>query len=153
MTQFPRIPILVPLLVGATAVLCSILIQALALRATISLLRREAKLGRMGTSFRTDSVIVTATLAFALLAHLIQIGFWAELFVICGEFTQFGVAYYHSATNFTTLGYGDLVMAPSWRLLGPLEAANGMLMFGVSTAVVFAVIQRLTQTRFADLRG
>jgi hypothetical protein len=43
-------------------------------------------------------------------------------------------------------------MTPPWRLLGPLEAATGMLMFGVSTAVIFAVMQRLIYERFADLR-
>ncbi|HEX8817585.1 MAG TPA: ion channel, partial [Terriglobales bacterium] len=60
--------------------------------------------------------------------------------------------YYHSAVNFTTLGYGDMLLSPHWRMLGPLEAATGMLMFGVSTAQVFTIIQRLAQTRFADLR-
>ena len=75
------------------------------------------------------------------------------LFVICGEFSELGAAYYHSAVNYTTLGYGDLIMTPSWRMLGPLEAANGMLMFGVSTAIIFAVIQRLIQARFTDLRS
>jgi hypothetical protein len=43
-------------------------------------------------------------------------------------------------------------MSPAWRLLGPMEAANGMLMFGLSTALVFAVIQWLIQTRFVDLK-
>jgi len=43
-------------------------------------------------------------------------------------------------------------MTPSWRLLGPLEAVDGMLMFGVTTAMIFAVIQRLVKTRYADLR-
>jgi hypothetical protein len=43
-------------------------------------------------------------------------------------------------------------MTPSWRLLGPLEAANGVLMFGVSTAIIFAVTQRLIEVRFVDLR-
>jgi hypothetical protein len=43
-------------------------------------------------------------------------------------------------------------MSPSWKLLGPLEAADGALMFGVSTAMVFAVISRLILTKFADLR-
>jgi len=43
-------------------------------------------------------------------------------------------------------------MSPSWRLLGPLEAANGMLMFGVTTAMIFAVIQRLIEARFVDLK-
>ena len=72
--------------------------------------------------------------------------------VICGEFPEFGTAYYHSAVNYTTLGYGDVIMTPSWRLLGPLEAANGALMFGVSTAIIFAVMQRLIEARFVDLR-
>jgi hypothetical protein len=49
------------------------------------------------------------------------------------------------------LGYGDLLLIPSWRLLGPLEAANGALMFGVSTAMVFAIIQRLLLAKFEDL--
>jgi len=74
------------------------------------------------------------------------------LFVICGEFSTFEIAYYHSAVNYTTLGYGDVIMSPEWRLLGPLEAANGVLMFGVSTALIFALIQRLLQTRFKDVR-
>ena len=87
------------------------------------------------------------------MAHLIEIAIWAALFLVCGEFSDFGTAYYHSAVNYTTLGYGDMLMTPSWRMLGPLEAANGMLMFGVSTAIIFAVIQSLIQTRFKDLRN
>jgi hypothetical protein len=89
---------------------------------------------------------------FAFIAHLIEIALWAVLLVACGESSELGTAYYHSAVNYTTLGYGDLIMSPSWRLLGPLEAANGMLLFGVTTATIFAVIQRLLLTRFADLR-
>jgi hypothetical protein len=73
---------------------------------------------------------------------------WAFVFVRCGEFSDFAAAFFHSAENYTTLGYGDVVMSPAWRLFGPLEAADGMLMFGVSTAMLFAVIQRLVQTRF-----
>jgi hypothetical protein len=52
--------------------------------------------------------------------------------------------------NYTTLGDSDNVMSPSWKLLAPLEAANGMLMFGVSTTMPFAVIQRLIQTRHGE---
>jgi hypothetical protein len=44
-------------------------------------------------------------------------------------------------------------MSPAWKLLGPLEAADGLLMFGVSTAMIFAVVQRLTWARFPDLRA
>jgi Ion channel len=96
---------------------------------------------------------VTLVISFALAAHLVEIALWAVLFMICGEFRAFGAAYYHSAVNYTPLGYGDVIMSPSWSLLGPLEAANGMLMFGVSTAMIFAVIQRLIQARFVDLKS
>ena len=46
---------------------------------------------------------------------------------------EFAVAFSHSAVNYTTLGYGDIVMSPHWRLLGPLEAASGTLAFGWSS--------------------
>jgi len=72
--------------------------------------------------------------------------------MICREFRDFGTAFYHSAVNYTSLGSGDLIMSPSWRLLGPLETANGALLFGVSTAMIFAVIVWLIQIRFKDLK-
>jgi hypothetical protein len=153
MPQIHRITILIPLVVGACVVACTIFIHALAVGATVSFVRYERKRGRMGAGYWFDVAIVALAMSIVLLAHLMEIALWAELFVICGEFQEFGTAYYHSAVNYTTLGYGDLIMTPSWRLLGPLEAANGMLMFGVSTAIIFAVIQRLIQDRFADLRG
>jgi hypothetical protein len=152
MTQIHRIAILIPVLVGACAVACTILIHALALNAAVRFVRHEKQVGRAGENFWSDLVIVVPTMSIALVAHLIEIMLWAVLFRICGEFPDLGTAYYHSATNYTTLGYGDLIMSPSWRLLGPMEAADGMLMFGVSTAIIFAVIQRLIQTRFVDLR-
>jgi hypothetical protein len=74
------------------------------------------------------------------------------LFMICGEFSDFGTAFYHSAVNYTSLGYGDVIMTPSWRLLGPIETANGMLLFGVTTAMTIAILQRLIEARFVDLK-
>src|SRR6266478_5342557 len=141
-----------PLAFGIVVVLCTIMIHALALGATVNLVRREQRIGHAGESFGSDLAIVVVAILIAFAAHLIEIAVWAGLFVICGEFTAFGAAFDHSAVNYTTLGYGNVVMSPSWRLLGPLEAANGSLMFGVSTAIIFAVIQRLIHTRFVDLR-
>jgi Ion channel len=152
MTQIPRIPILIPLAVGAGVVLCAVFIHALPLSSTVKFVRRKRRLGRAGASFWSDSAIVVLAILFMLSAHLIEIALWAVIFILCGEFPEFGTAYYHSAVNYTTLGYGDLIMAPSWRLLGPLEAADGMLLFGVSTAMIFAVILMLIQTGFVDLR-
>jgi len=151
-SQIQQLPFLIPLAVGATAIVATILIHALALNGSMILIRRQKRLGRVGAGFWIDVVIVARALSFALVAHLVEIAFWAVLFVICGEFSTFGIAYYHSAVNYTTLGYGDVIMTPSWRLLGPLEAANGVLMFGVSTALIFALIQRLLQARFTDLK-
>ena len=152
MTTQHRVDILIPLVLGAIAFVFTTVIHALPLGATVNFIRREKIRGRAGANFWIDVGIVARTIFYASAAHLVEVGLWALLFVICGEFPAFGAAYYHSAVNYTTLGYGDMVMSPAWRLLGPLEAANGMLMFGVSTAMIYAVIHRLIQTRFADLR-
>ncbi len=152
MTQAHQVRILIPLAVAAIAVACTIIIRALAVMATVNFIRRERRRGRVGAGFVIDLAIVALVMALALVAHLVEIAVWAVLFLVCGEFSDFGTAYYHSAVNYTTLGYGDVIMTPSWRMLGPLEAANGMLMFGVSAAIIFTIIQRLIQARFADLR-
>jgi tetrahydromethanopterin S-methyltransferase subunit C len=118
--------------------------------AVVNFFRREIKLSRTGIYLR-DLAIVVLVISFSVLAHAIEVAVWALLFIICGEFQQFGAAYYHSAVNYSTLGYGDMIMSPSWKLLGPLEAADGSLMFGVSTAMIFTVILRLIQSRDANL--
>jgi hypothetical protein len=151
---WPQHPIalLLPLAVGAAAILCTILIHALPLSATVGFVRREKQLGRVGVGFRYDIPIVARALLYALAAHLVEIALWAMLFILCGESSDFGTAYYHSAVNYTSLAYGDLIMTPAWKLLGTHETANGMLLFGVSTAMIFAVIQRLVEARFVDLK-
>src|SRR5579862_1536991 len=138
MTQIHHVAIATPLAVGAGAVLCTIFIHAIALGATVNFFRRERRLGRAGMAYFIDLIIVVLIMSFAFVAHVIEIGVWALLFMICGEFQEFGAAYYHSAVNYTTLGYGDVIMSPAWKLLGPLEASNGSLMFGVSTAIIFS---------------
>jgi len=152
MMQVDQIAIARPLIVGAGATLCTIFIHGLALGATVNFFRRETRLGRAGMRYVIDLTIVVLVMSFAFVAHIIEVAVWARLFVWCGEFHNFGLAYYHSAVNYTTLGYGDVIMSPAWKLLGPIEAADGSLMFGVSTGMIFAVILRLTKTRFAELR-
>jgi hypothetical protein len=144
---------LVPLTVGVGVIAATIIIHALALNGTIRFIRWERRLGRLGKRFLVDFPIVVLAISFALSAHLVEMAVWALLFMVLGEFPTFGVAYYHSAVNYTTLGYGDVAMSSAWSLLGPLEAADGMLLFGVSTAMIFAVIQRMVETRYVDLRS
>ena len=152
MTHTQHTAIVIPLAVGAIAFAGTIVVHTLFLTAVLHFIRRERRLGRAGTTFGIDVAIVTLVMSGALVAHLIEIALWAVLFMMCGEFSQFGTAYYHSAVNYTTLGYGDMIMTPAWRLLGPLEGAIGALMFGVTTATIFAVIQLLIRSRFVDLK-
>ncbi len=153
MTGNHPVALLDPLVVGGIVVLCTIFIHALALAATVNFFLREKRLGHIGRGLWIDLAIVVPAVCFAFLAHLVEIALWAKVFLLCGEFRDFGTACYHSAVNYTTLGYGDIIMSPAWRLLGPLEAADGALMFGVSTAMVFAVTQRLLVARFGDLKS
>ncbi|MFZ1120617.1 MAG: ion channel [Candidatus Binataceae bacterium] len=147
------IDVLLPLAIGTAMTLVTIFIHALALTTIVHFVRRERRLGYAGVHFWNDVTIVAAATSVALAAHLIEMAAWALVFVRCGEFRDFAAALYSSAENYTTLGYGDVVMSARWRLLGPLEAADGMLMFGVTTAMIFSVIQRLVQTRFGNPDG
>jgi ion channel len=76
-----------------------------------------------------------------------EIALWTTIFLLCGAMKGFEEAFYFSAVNYTSLGYGDIVLSQQWRLLGPLEALNGLLLVGVSTAVMFAVLSRLIGAR------
>ena len=154
MAPSPReIAVFSPLVIGVGVTTGTIVIHAVALTTIVHFVRHERRLGRAGVRFWRDLAIVTGTALLALAAHLNEITAWAGVFDLCREFPNFAPAFYHSAVNYTSLGYGDVVMSSSWRLLGPLETADGMLMFGVSTAMLFAVIQRLIQTRFRDADG
>ena len=99
--------------------------------------------GSLLGSFR----LLGGIMVLLVIGNLVQIGLWALLFQWLGEFETFGEAYYHSAVNFATLGYGDLVLSDDHRILGPLEAINGVLMIGVSTAVLMATLQDLMKLR------
>jgi len=147
-----HIALAAPLAVGAGVFACTILIHALAVGATVFSVRRERRLGHAGAGFWTDVAIAAVAISFAVVAHLAEISLWALVLRLIGEFDAFSAAFDHSAVNYTTLGYGDVIMTARWRLLGPLEAANGMLMFGVSTAMIFAVIQRLVRARVPEFR-
>ena len=101
-------------------------------------------------AFLPNFVLLQVAGLLLALAHLVDIALWALLYWgLCGEFAEFEGAYYHSAVNFSTLGYGDIVMSVRWRLLGPLEAMNGIVMFSLSTALMFALMMRLIERRLA----
>ena len=95
----------------------------------------------------TSLAVMVGVMVLLLVGNFAQIILWAGLFLFLGEFEQFVDAVYHSAVNFATLGYGDIVMSEAHRMLGPLEAINGVLMIGVSTAVLMSAIQDAMEKR------
>ena len=106
------------------------------------LLHLERKQMIKTTLLGVSSLLLTVMLIM-LIGNLLQITIWGGVFMACGEFKDFATAFYHSVVNFTTLGYGDLVMSEKRRILGALEAANGVLMFGLTTSISFVVLNEL----------
>jgi hypothetical protein len=135
---------LLPLLLGSLLVFISTVIQVvfvvMMLRYLIGLMEKNQ---HIPSSIVFDIKIISSVLMILFLGHLIQIALWAALFINLGEFNDLLTAFYHSAVNFSSLGYGDMTMSEQWRLLGALEAGNGVLMFGLSTGTIFAVMSRL----------
>ncbi|WP_238123769.1 MULTISPECIES: ion channel [unclassified Xanthobacter] len=76
--------------------------------------------------------------------HFLQVGVWATSYVVLGV-APLHDAYDLALQNFTTLGYGDLLPANGWRLLAPITSANGLLLFGWSTAFLYTVLNRAAQ--------
>ena len=136
------------ILAGGAALLLGRLLSygaamTLILHAAAALIRRCYR----GWGFwRNVAVMMIVTLILAA-AHLAQVALWALALLLCGQVSGFETAFYVSAQNYTTLSYGDVLLAQRWRLLGPLEAMNGLLFFGLSTAVLFAVMSHLIGNR------
>jgi len=137
----------VALLVGIGTLLVSLLSYGIATALIVHLVVRLIRKGYAGLGFwKNIAVMMIVTLVTAT-AHLLQITLWAVVLLMVGEIVSFEKAFYCSAENYTALGYGDIVLSERWRLLGPLEAINGLLLFGLSTAVMFAIMSRLITNR------
>ena len=78
-----------------------------------------------------------------LLLSLGEVSLWAAVYMLVGAFQDLEPALYFSTVTFTTLGYDDVLLDERWRLMASLEAANGIIVFGLSTAVVLATVQRV----------
>jgi len=77
------------------------------------------------------------------LLHLIQVGLWGVVFWRASELPTLETAIYFSLATYTTIGFGDVVLGPGWRLLAGIEGLTGLLLVGWSTAFVFAIVSRM----------
>jgi hypothetical protein len=76
-----------------------------------------------------------------LISIMLQMSGWATLFILLGQFPDFETSLYFSGITFTSLGYGDLTLPKRVRILSAMEAADGLLMFGIISAVFMGALQ------------
>lgn len=90
--------------------------------------------------------LLSYTAIFLMLMHYVEIMIWAAAFLVIPEVDQLNSweeAIYFSSVTYTSLGYGDITLAPVWRIMSGFEAMNGILLIGWSTAMFYAVVQRV----------
>jgi voltage-gated potassium channel len=88
---------------------------------------------------------ILSTACVLILLHVLEAFLWALLFMVLpaqGGLDSFHDALYFSMITFTTLGYGDITLNADWQLLTGVEGMVGIVVFGLTTAMLFAVIQK-----------
>jgi hypothetical protein len=138
------------LLVGAAASTCNIVIHALVMAAVVRVVHRANLLSPV-RPWRYLSVVMIATVMVLMASHVCEVLVWSLCYVMVGATPPGADRVYFAFVNYTTLGYGDITPVQNWRLLGPLTAMNGVMLFGWSTAVIFEVLRRTM--RRVDLIG
>jgi len=131
---------LMGLLLGLPVMVLCLLLQSVLLAAATHYYSRHDDLVN-SPSFVSSLIVINGVMLLLVIGNLAQVAIWALLFQMLGEFLQFSSAFYHSAVNFSTLGYGDIVMSEEYKLLGPIQAINGVLMIGVTTAALMTAFQ------------
>ena len=134
---------LLNLTLAALLMITTTVIHAVSMILSIRILKSHhgGKLKQQLQSTRIYWVIGIILLMF--LAMVLEAVVWASTYILIGALEHFEQALYFSMVTFTTLGYGDVTLENQWRVLGSFEAANGIIMFGWTTAIVFFAVQRI----------
>ena len=136
-------------LVGGIVSVINIMIHALMTVGTVGIARSSGL--RHAERPRLHLVLVMVRTAAALMvAHTLEVIVWALAYAVAGAAPADSDLLYFAFVNYTTLGYGDITPVPAWRLIGPMTAMNGILMFGWSTALLFEVLRK-TLKHFAPI--
>lgn len=143
-------------LIGAALVVVTVIMHAVGTTGWLRVLtRRYADDEGLVQAGKILQVLV-GTVIVLLILHTLQIVVWAWAYltiVPAGELDTFEEAVYFSFVTFTTLGYGDITLSEGWRLLSGIQALNGIMLVGWSTAMLFAVVQRTWQGMAHKIRG
>lgn len=118
----------------------NIAIHAIFMTAVLRVSRAADERATSRQSLRLVAVMI-ATVSVFMAAHIAEVAVWALAYRIVGAAPPGTDFIYFAFVNYTTLGYGDVIPIERWHLLGPMTAMNGVLLFGWSTAVIFAVLR------------
>jgi len=127
--------------IGVLLVCTTVAVHALGTGLWLQLLIKNV--ARLGQTYHLIKVLIFSSALFLFL-HLIEIFLWAVTYrqlVAPDELKSLQDAFYFSIVTFTTLGYGDITLSEQWRILSGIEAINGIVLLGWTTALLFAVIQ------------
>ncbi|HSV22442.1 MAG TPA: potassium channel family protein [Xanthobacteraceae bacterium] len=127
--------------VGAAVGACNIVIHALVMAVVLWVTRVVSAKARWHP-WLFLIVVMFATVSVLMIAHACEVIVWSVAYAMVGAAPAGTDLVYFAFVNYTTLGYGDVVPVEAWRLLGPMTAMNGVLLFGWSTAVIFEVLRR-----------
>ena len=133
------------LLIGSLIIAVTTILHAAFIGAGIASLTRFGERLTAAPSYFTKTTMLVAATLWLLASHSVGVWLWAFIFNLLGAITGLEPAVYFSLVTFTTLGYGDITLDENWRLLSALSAANGLLLFGFSTAFLVELMRRLQQ--------
>ena len=135
--------ILANLMVGFSAMFMCLIVQAaVAFWSVRYYVRQSSSNATAPRKFVVGIRPLLISMLAMIAGNFIQITLWAILFLLLGELDELYEAIYHSAVNFASLGYGDFVMSKNRKLLGPLEAVNGVVMLGMTSAALMVMLQQ-----------
>jgi hypothetical protein len=128
-------------LVGGGTSLVNITIHALVMTIVVRVARTTGMKKISHPSLFLIAVMIP-TVSVLMVTHTLEVIVWSLTYSIVGAAPTDANLVYFAFVNYTTLGYGDVVPVERWRLLGPMTAMNGVLLFGWSTAVIFEVLRK-----------
>jgi Ion channel len=128
-------------LVGCGVSVINIMVHALITLVAIGIARRAGLQGTSRPRLHLMTVMVVTALVI-MIAHTVEIVVWSLAYAVVGAAPAGSDLLDFAFVNYTTLGYGDVTPVKEWRLIGPMTAMNGILMFGWSTALLFEVLRK-----------
>jgi|SRR5690242_19764928 len=128
-------------LVGGGASLVNITIHALVMTMVVRV-AKTASMKKISHPSLFLIAVMIPTVSILMATHALEVIAWSLVYSIVGAAPADANLVYFAFVNYTTLGYGDVIPVERWRLLGPMTAMNGVLLFGWSTAVIFEVLRK-----------